>query len=138
MEVWQEMKKSFRFKVELKNFTNIKLWLMDFLEKATDNEAIIFTVTAWHIWEARNDTRNGIPMPHPRYVAETSKAYVEMILMHNTKPAASTRCESSLSVPKWSPPPEELVMANVDAVVFAQCGQMGVGLVIRNHREENV
>lgn len=94
---------------------------------------MVFAVTIWHLWEARNSIRNGENMLHPHRISEKVKAYAEMIMLHSFKLNCSTRCESNPSF-KWVPPPENWVMVNVDAAVFAASKRMGVGVVIRDHR----
>jgi hypothetical protein len=56
-----------------------------------------------------------------------------MIEQHLFKPDPSTRRESIISIPCWSPPPEGTVHINVDAALFSPSRQMGIGIVIRNH-----
>lgn len=56
-----------------------------------------------------------------------------MLLLHTFQPSISTRCESNLSVPKWTPPPKNWVMLNVDATIFADSKCMGMGVVITSH-----
>ena len=97
---------------------------------------MVVVVVIWHLWLARNGTKNGDPMRHPHSVAEQCKAYVEMIELHIFKPDSSNRRETSNSVPCWSPPPEGMVYINVDATLFSSSRRMGIGVVIRNHRGE--
>ena len=87
----------------------------------------------WHIWENRNNIRNGEKMSHPSRVAGKIKAYVDFILLLNFRSAGSNRREHQVSIPKWSPRPAESVKVNVDAAIFAQTKRMGIGVVIRNH-----
>jgi hypothetical protein len=98
----------------------------------SEEEATAFTIIIWHIWENRNATRNGENIIHPHRIAEKSKAYIQMLLLHNA-PNVSNRCESNAFIQKWVPPPEDWVKANVDAAIFAHSGKMGVGCVIRDH-----
>jgi hypothetical protein len=112
----------------------MKQWLFDFLDDASDEYATIFTITAWHVWEARNAIRNGENTVHPKVIAERAKDYVQMVLLYLFKPPTSHRCESEYSIPKWIPPPDGWLMINVDAATFKQPPQMGVGIVVRDHR----
>jgi hypothetical protein len=91
---------------------------MPFLDEANDDEAIAFTITVWHIWEARNAARNGENMMRPHSIAERTKAYIEMVLMHSTKQPTPHWCESNCLVPKWTPPSDGWLMFNVDAATF--------------------
>jgi hypothetical protein len=94
---------------------------------------MIFAVAVWHIWDNRNNVRNGETLPHPYRVSGKIKAYIDFILLNNFSSSSSTRRENQTSVQKWSPPPEGFVLVNVDAAVFSQSQRMGVGIVIRNH-----
>ena len=133
-EVWREIKRCFGIKCKIQYLPSIKQWLFDFLDGVTDEDATVFTITAWHIWEARNAVRNGENLTHPNRVAEKVKTYVQMALMHLFKSPTSHRCESEYSVPKWIPPPDGWLMINVDAATFKNPPRMGVGLVVRDHR----
>jgi hypothetical protein len=132
-EVWRQIRKSFLLNWKPQVFVNIKQCLFDFLDEANDAEAIAFTITVWHIWEARNAARNGENMMHPHSIAERTKAYIEMVLMHSTKQPTPHRCESNCLVPKWTPSPDGWLMFNVDATTFKEPSRIGVGVVIRNH-----
>ena len=133
-EVWREIKRSFGFKCKIRYPVSMKQWLFDFLSTATEDEATIFTITVWHVWEARNSVRNGEKQVHPKIIAEKAKAYVQMALLHLFKPPTSHRCESDCSIPKWTPPPDGWLMINVDAAIFKSPPRMGVGFVARNHK----
>jgi ribonuclease HI len=105
---------------------------LDFLNRATALEATILTVTLWHIWDARNQVREGESLMHPRSVAEKALAYIQMIATYLYKSNPDHRREAA-PTPKWSPPPEGMVMINVDAAIFSPTRQMGLGVVIRDH-----
>jgi hypothetical protein len=104
----------------------------DFLARSSSLLGTVLAVTIWHIWEARNDARNNATEPSCRRVAEKIKAYVETIVQHLSKAGTSTRCDSSSSVLKWSPPPAGLALINVDAALFSSSSSMGMGVVIRD------
>ncbi|PVH33143.1 hypothetical protein PAHAL_9G577400, partial [Panicum hallii] len=108
-EVWREIKRSFGFRCKIRYPVSMKQWLFDFLSTATEDEATIFTITVWHVWEARNSVRNGEKQVHPKIIAEKAKAY-------------------------WTPPPDGWLMINVDAAIFKSPPRMGVGFVARNHK----
>ena len=93
-EVWREIKDYFGIRCKTQYLASIKQWLFDFLDGATDEEATVFTITAWHIWEARNAIRNGEKHIHPNRVAERAKAYAQMALLHLFKSPTSHMCES--------------------------------------------
>jgi hypothetical protein len=112
---------------------NTSKWLFDYLANASDGEAPSFTIIIWHIWENRNAVRNGKNIIHPHRIADKSKAYIQMVLLPDSVPNVSNRCESNSFNQKWVPPLEDWVKANVDAAVFADSGKMGVGCVIGDH-----
>jgi ribonuclease HI len=91
-------------------------------------------VTMWHIWDARNKTREDDVLIHPNSVVSKIISYLNMIFVHLYKPVSDHRCVPSSSSHKWVPPPEGTVLVNVDAAVFAPSRCMGAGVVIRNHR----
>ena len=132
-EVWRQIRKCFVINCKPHAFLHIKQWLFDFLDGAKDDEATAFTITVWHIWEARNAVRNGEKMLHPHSIAERTKAYIEMVLMHSIKESAPHRCESNCLAPKWTPPPDGWLMLNVDAATFKDPSRIGIGGVIRDH-----
>uniref|UniRef100_A0A0A9H5A6 RNase H type-1 domain-containing protein n=1 Tax=Arundo donax TaxID=35708 RepID=A0A0A9H5A6_ARUDO len=86
------------------------------------------TITLWHIWEARN----GISQLHPYCIAEKIKAYAGMALLHLHTPKESKRCDPT-KPKRWDPLLEGWVMINVDATVFVETNQVGIGLVIRDY-----
>jgi hypothetical protein len=59
-----------------------------------------------------------------------------MIELQFFSPDTSNRRETKLSSPRWSLPPEGTVFINVDAALFSPSHQMGIGVVIRNHKGE--
>jgi hypothetical protein len=129
-EVWEAVRTDYPMNLQRKGFTSTRVWTLDFLERCSDLEATAMVVTTWHIWDARNRFREGEPMMHPRSVAEKALAYIQMIIMHLYKPSASHRRESNSSVLKWSPPPADMVLVNVDAAIFSASRRMGLGVVI--------
>jgi ribonuclease HI len=135
-EVWQEIKMRYNVQLCRKSFSNTKTWLHDFMLRSSDRERMIFAVVAWHLWINRNAIKNGETMRGPHSVAAQALAYAEMIEEHLFRPVSSSRCDTSLSSPRWSPPPEGTVMINTDAAIFSSSRQMGVGVVIRNHNGE--
>jgi hypothetical protein len=130
--VWDEVKNLLDIKLRKKEFTNMRDWIFLFLERATPVQATALAVTSWHIWDARNDAKNGISQLHPFWLANKIKVYVENIIQHCYKPSAPKRCESP-SVLKWTPPPCGQVCVNVDAAIFHSDNRMGWGAVWRDH-----
>lgn len=94
---------------------------------------MILAVAIWHIWENRNNIRNGENMSHPSHVVGKIKAYVDFISLHSFGLTFSIRRENQKSMSKWSPSPAESVFINVDAAIFSHTERMGIGVVIRNH-----
>jgi ribonuclease HI len=132
-EIWSELKKSFHISLNLKAFIHIQQWLLDWIRDASEVQSLTFAVATWHIWENRNNVRNGESLYHPHRVAGKIKAYIDFILLNNFRSTQSTRRENQTSVLKWSPPSEGSMMVNVDAALFSQSQRMGVGIVIRDH-----
>jgi hypothetical protein len=98
------------------------------------NQAIVLAIAFLHNWEARNAMRNGEVEIHPKCWVEKILTYVDMLLLHCFKSFSFNRCESTRPG-NWNPPSEDWIMINVDAAIFEDSNQMGMGmgLVIRNH-----
>ena len=131
-EIWWEMKKWWGITRKIKSFISIRQWLFDYLASASHEDATIFTVVVWHIWEARNEVRNGETLKHPRCVAEKGKAYIDMTCTSCNATNISNRCEPDGSIHKWVPPPKNWIMTNTNAAIFGDTGKMGAGCVIRD------
>lgn len=69
----------------------------------------------------------------PRSMAIQAKAYLDLIDVHLLHPTSLRRETVSSSVRRWSPPPDGWVSVNVDAAIFQSAGNMGVGVLIRDH-----
>jgi hypothetical protein len=132
--VWTEVKFHVPIKLDRKAFSMHKQWLFDFLSRSSDIQATVLAVGFWHIWEARNDTRNGGPKSDPKRTCGKILAYVDLIREHLFKPSPVHRCESSSPANRWTPPPPGTVLINSDAALFEDTKSMGAGVVIRDHR----
>jgi ribonuclease HI len=132
-EVWEEVKITSGIQLQRASFTEPKYWVFDFLSRSSDRQNTALAVVTWHLWITQNGVKNGEPMRHPHSVAEQCKAYIEMIELHLYKPDPSTSRET-ISMPRWSPPPEGMVKIHVDAALFPSSRRMGIGVVIRSHR----
>jgi hypothetical protein len=73
-EIWHEMKKWCGINCKLMPFISPKQLLWEFLANASDEEATIFTLIIWHIWENRNGVRNGENIVHPIRIVEKNKS----------------------------------------------------------------
>jgi hypothetical protein len=133
-EIWKQLTNEFGICLNLKSFINVRQWLLDWISKASDFHSIILAVAIWHIWENRNNTRNGEVILHPLRVVGKIRAYIEFISLHSVNPSVSNRRETLPSTQKWSPPPEGVLLINVDAAIFSKSGQAGFGVVVRDHR----
>jgi hypothetical protein len=131
-EVWRLIKSSFRIQLNMRDILSTKSWLFDFLSDSTDLETTVLAVTFWHIWESRNEVRNNHAQPNPYRTAAKSIAYVDLIVQHCFKPEPDKRRET-LAPRKWSPPPPDRVLVNVDAALFEDIQRMASGVVIRDH-----
>jgi ribonuclease HI len=132
-DVWKTVKEQFFLKLHRKDLINLKQWIHAYLQRENDTNATILAVTCWHVWEARNDTRNGATQLHPVSVASKVLAYVDMIQKFMVKPKGSGRSESAAVAPRWTPPPRDWVCVNVDAALFQAEQRMGWGAVLRDH-----
>nr|XP_051200174.1 uncharacterized protein LOC127313744 [Lolium perenne] len=74
-EIWAELKIYFDFSLNLSNFVHIEQWLLDWILNASDYQSVVFAVAAWHIWENRNNTRNGSEMVHPSRIVDKPNGY---------------------------------------------------------------
>jgi hypothetical protein len=82
MEVWRTVKQAFNIQLVRRDFMSTKHWLFEFLERATELEATVFAIGCWHIWDARNDTRNNHSTPDPKRTSARIVAYVHMVVQH--------------------------------------------------------
>jgi hypothetical protein len=122
--VWDSVKEGFQLRLARKDLRHMKQWIFDFLGRATPVQASALAVTCWHIWESRNDARNGKGVLIRVRVAAKVRAYVDNIVQFCVKPSSAKRCESS-SNQAWIPPPAGWVCVNVDAAVFTAEHRMG-------------
>jgi ribonuclease HI len=132
-EVWRAVKAAYPVHLRRKHFVSPKYWVLDFLGRSNDREAMILAVSVWHLWEARNAVRNDEKRKHPNSLAEQIKAYIALILLHLFKPTTIHSRDSTSTSPQWSPQPEGTAIVNVDAALFSSSSRMGVGVVIRDH-----
>ena len=110
----------------------MKQWVFDFLGRASPVQATLLAVTCWHIWESRNDIRNGKGHLIPVRLAAKIKGYVDNIVQSSFSSSSAKRCEST-SGSRWIPPPTGSVCVNLDVAIFAADQRMGMGMVIRDH-----
>jgi ribonuclease HI len=132
--VWDMVKERFGLKLHRKELINMKQWIHSFLQRENETSATVLVVTCWHVWEARNDTRNGAVQVHPRRVASKVLAYVEMIMEFMFRSRAPSNGRSTEVVMRRTPPPEDWVGVNVDAALFPAENRMGCGAVFRDHK----
>lgn len=121
--VWEEVKLSYDLTLSRSKFLSPRQWLFDFLHRSSNRATTVLTVTLWHIWDTRNDARNGIAAPHPRCIAMKIKAYVELIFLHLFKPAPESSHEARASPTLMFPPP----------LVFSEQSKAGAGVVALDH-----
>ena len=130
--VWASVKECFYFKLAKKSLTHMKQWVFDFLGRASPVQATLLAVTCWHIWESRNDTRNGKGHLIPVRLAVKIKGCVDNIVQYCFSSPSAKRCESNQGS-RWIPPPMGSVCVNVDVTIFSAVQRMGMGMVIRDH-----
>lgn len=132
-EIWKDLKKEYGICLNLKSFSYIRQWLLDWISEASEFHSMIMAVASWHIWDNRNSCRNGEALLHPLRVSGKIKAHIDFILGNNTKSDGPIRRESLMSSKKWTPPLEGQILVNVDAATFSNTGKSGYGIVVRNH-----
>jgi hypothetical protein len=131
--VWREVKQSVHLRLNRKNFSSHRQWLFDFLESASELQATTLAVAFWHIWEARNTSRNTADKPNPTRTVGKILAYVDLIRLHLYKQKTDKRCVSVPVRLKWTPPPPGSVLVNSDAAIFKESAGMAAGVIIRDH-----
>jgi hypothetical protein len=94
---------------------SLKSWLFSFLSHATDWKP--------QFWRSDADTFGRLIMMHgteadPRRTSAKILAYVEMIIQNCYKKKPTDQRRESKVVHKWSPPPSDEFLINVDAVLF--------------------
>jgi hypothetical protein len=105
--VWEGVKSAFPLHLLRKELHNMKQWMFEFLKRESKVNATVLAVTAWHIWEARNDVRNNEVQVSVSRVVSRTLAYVEMILKHLWKDPAALKPPQILSdsgrlLPLWA------------------------------------
>lgn len=131
--VWDSIKSHFDLKLCRSDLRSMKQWVFDFLGRSSNIQKTAMAVTLWHIWEARNQSRNNTTPTSPRQVTLKILAYVDMIEQHCTRSALAARSDPPQSAPKWRPPPEGTILINTDAAVFRATGLFGLGFLLRDH-----
>jgi hypothetical protein len=131
--VWAAVKERFPLQLRRNCLVSAKQWIFDYLARENAVNATVLAVVCWHIWEARNDTRNNEGRLHPLRVAAKIIPYVDMIMRHCYKDKPAIRCDSRSYAPSWIPPREGFVCMNVDAALFPDDHRMGWGAVLRDH-----
>jgi hypothetical protein len=56
--VWAAVKERFPLQLRRNCMVSAKQWIFDYLAREHAVNATVLAVVCWHIWEARNDTRN--------------------------------------------------------------------------------
>ena len=132
-EIRKDLKKEYGICLNLKNFSHIRQWVLDWISEASEIHSMIFAVALWHIWDNRNSCRNGEALPHPLRVSGQIKAYIDFILLNNVRSEGVGRREALKSVKKWTPPPEGLMLIKVDAAIFSSTSKVGYGVIMHTH-----
>jgi hypothetical protein len=127
--VWRQVKEHFPFTLRRKNFSSNKQWLFDFLAHSNEIQATTLVVNFWHIWEARNESRNSDVKTNPSHTVGKILAYVGLIQQHLFKPAPAQRCVSTLAATSWIPPPPGIVFVNSDTTPFHNMGGTSAGVI---------
>jgi hypothetical protein len=114
--VWDIVKEQVQIKLSLRPFAGMKQWIFDFLHKASAIQATTLAVLCWHVWDGRNDVRNGKDCLQPSRHASKILVYVDNIVQFCFKTSTTKRCHPSPQ-PQWVPPPVGQVCVNVDAAI---------------------
>ncbi|EEE66057.1 hypothetical protein OsJ_22054 [Oryza sativa Japonica Group] len=131
--IWDSIKQHFDLKLCMTDLSNMKQWVFDFLGRSSNIQKTALAVTLWHIWEARNHSRNNPTLANPRQVIQKILAYVEMIEQHCCCAVQAVRGDALRPVPRWRPPPEGTILINTDAAVFQSVNSFGLGFLFRDH-----
>ncbi|XP_073360453.1 uncharacterized protein [Aegilops tauschii subsp. strangulata] len=115
--VWDEIKVAFGIKLCCSSFTSPKQWLFNLLERGSDRDISVITVTLWHIWEARNAARNEPEAPPPKRTAARARGYIDMIFQNLFKSAVADPQVTPASSSSWTPPPHGTLLVFADAAV---------------------
>lgn len=134
-EIWKQLKKDYGISLKLFFFIHISQWMLDWITEAPADHSMILAVAMWHIWENRNCSRNGEALAHPLRVVGKIKAYINFITLYNGSSTGCNRRETSISIQKWSLPPQGLLLINVDAAIFSHSRRAGCGVVACDHQE---
>ena len=91
-----------------------------------------FAVTAWLLWNNRNSVRFGGTCKSGKTIEREARKYVKEFrvawLLESQKAQPAPR------VHHWTPPPQGIYKANIDAAVFKEQRCCGIGVVIRNDK----
>jgi ribonuclease HI len=131
--VWRDVKQIIPLQLKRKEFTTSRLWLFEFLSRATELQATTLSIAFYLIWEARNDARNSEAKPCLSRTSGKIVAFVDFIKQHLYKEVPVQRRVSSSSGPSWSPPPSGTVVVNSDAAIFHGRRVSSAGVIIRDH-----
>ena len=99
-EIWADLKKEYGISLKISSFVHMQQWMLDWISSASDLHSMIFAVAVWHIWENRNNVRNGDNIAHPSRVMGKIKAYIDFILQNKFTPITSNRRENQISIQK--------------------------------------
>uniref|UniRef100_A0A8I6Y3E3 Reverse transcriptase domain-containing protein n=1 Tax=Hordeum vulgare subsp. vulgare TaxID=112509 RepID=A0A8I6Y3E3_HORVV len=131
--VWDGVKLAYPLHLLRKDLHNMKQWIFEFINRETKLHSTVLAVTAWHIWESRNDCRNNEAQLSVSRMVARVLAYVQMIVQH-LWPNSSNQPLSTVNTPhRWPLPPMGYVCVNVDAALFPDTRRMGCGVVLRDH-----
>jgi hypothetical protein len=78
--IWEAVRDHVQLKLDRESFSSMKRWIFAFLGSASPLQATTMVVTCWHIWEARNDARNGRDRLEPARIVSKITVYVDNIV----------------------------------------------------------
>ena len=95
-----------------------------------------FAVTAWLFWNNRNSVRFGGKGKNGKTIEGEARNYVEDFRAACLNDGQKT--QSAPRVKHWTPPPQGMYKVNVDVAVFKEQRCCGIGVVIRNEKEQMI
>ncbi|KAF2312615.1 hypothetical protein GH714_035237 [Hevea brasiliensis] len=115
--------------------TRAVVWLEEIFRALGVEDLMVFCVTLWAIWFARNDKLwNRKPVTASQILLKASsffQQWKEVQSKFGLCPEVSVAI--SPSVVQWMQPSVGMLKCNVDAAIFAGVGKIGTGWVVRDH-----
>ena len=129
-EAWSETKFMIdRLDRPLKDFFDV-VWLL--MTSSGEKDWEKFAITTWLLWNNRNSVRFGGTCKSGKTIEREARNYVKDFRVACLP--ESQKAQPTPRVQHWTPPPQGMYKANVDAAVFKEQRCCGIGVVIRNDK----